>query len=306
MAVRPPTASQVRASLTSQGSLTGRDVRLGTGRAGLLLATVCLLASSGTADARPSNSVRLTLIADGLRTTLVVPRRAYAMDSLVRVRLTVENIGHHPVRLVNDCPFGRAWVEVVGDDGSRVFPPALNDDPAVMPCTASSRLSGSVLARRAILRVREYVILRGSRIRGEVSLRSGRHSFSVIDGRPLRLRLHSALPPRIVVSSTPYLHADIYGSPQTRGRLLYRSWERCAESGGQTTLDSSSTWQAAVGTTLIPTSCKSPIEWHVVAGWVGSPVAYIDYQASPDAPYMLYTGSSRFSISPSIRASTLT
>ncbi len=143
----------------------------------VLLVGLVRVAGSVGVDAQQAGGVAQRTEKHGLVLSLSVARYQYALNSLVRARLTVENDSPKTVRLVNDCPYGRLWIEAVTRWGKTLFPPALADTSGAGPCSPSSIQQVHTLKSGAHWSIKRLIILRSGRIRGVAAMHMGSQSF---------------------------------------------------------------------------------------------------------------------------------
>jgi hypothetical protein len=90
----------------------------------------------------------------------------------------------------------------------------------------------------------------------------------------------------VTVHTTPTVFAQVQLSGPTRGYLYYTAWWTCQTTGSTPVVaDTLSSglgpgFLATSGSRLVPDwdpTCTADREWHAIAGWLGQPVATIDY-----------------------------
>jgi len=105
----------------------------------------------------------------------------------------------------------------------------------------------------------------------------------------------------IEVHSSPPVSAVLHpATSQQRGDLYHAGWYACRMANGQIQFGGSGFYEGPPGPQGIPPflfgylyfwapsqsrvlqpGCSSPLEWHVVAGWLNQPVARVDYVTVP-------------------------
>lgn len=231
----------------------------------------------------------------GLKLTLTLPTNVYPMNALIRVRIDIRNVSRRVVYLDQwgaPCEglngFNDPGVEVLDGAGKQMYPPAIFGFP-LPPCAPQpNRKLRTVQAGHTLSR-QVYAILRGSRIRASVSTTNATTPSS--SGSTFRvttpsLNLHltaGARPHADVHTVAPDISADIQPSGPVQGPLRYIAWNQCPAGSTATSGTVSAVWASAHGTHLSP-SCSPVNTWAVVAGWVGRPVAEIQYSSSDLPP----------------------
>lgn len=229
-------------------------------------------APSGSAAAVRSHIVRVETVSHGIRLTLIVPNSVYPRNALVRVNLLLRNVSNHAIVLDEQCGH-RPYVEDTSRSGNRILNLRFSGEPLLVGgCfgSTSPRIEpGDTVASRP------YVVLEGPGIRGFDP--SGR-----IATKPAVVSLVSGVAPRVLVSPSKWVHATVERPAGAPGPLLISQWSSCLEHGMP--LDQSNLeWTPALGPDVSPwvssPECQQILEWHAYVGYVGWPVARIDYKA---------------------------
>lgn len=232
----------------------------------------------------PNVPATTSVTAGGLELTLTVPRRSYPMNALIQVRVTIRNVSWHRV---DYWTTGVALAGVAAPQaevlkaGKVVFPPAMPFAPALPgpPPSLVPLKPGQQVAQR------EFVILRGDRLRGSQAFiphpsKSVTRAANTLVTRTIPLLLHAATAPRLFLRQTAYGPVlEVTRPPGIRGRPLALTYADC---GAPIDFRYSLTWVPA-GTTITP-DCAPVLAWHVRLAWLGEPVAALDYAPPPPSP----------------------
>lgn len=219
----------------------------------------------------------VTTISHGVKLSLIVPGSVYPQNALVPVTLVLRNVSKRTIlpSRGNDliCGTRAPWAQVVTPGGNVLYPPAMpaGGGPSCGAWPMGPQLSPGHLVRRQFL-----VVLRSNRIRGVVSLPGPYGEDIRVQTAPVQVRLIRDTPPRVRLVRSPGVYADIRpGSPSWSGPLRYVYYWACGADGGlQEGLDQ---WMTVRATRFEP-GCTHPYQWDLVAGWLGHPVATIDYR----------------------------
>jgi hypothetical protein len=241
-------------------------------RLAILFAAAILTGATPSGDAAATRALTL---ADRVQLSLLVPKRVYPENALVRVTVRLKNISGHVLSISRGCLYGPVWAEVVTRRRAVSYPPALADcAPLSCPAPVWMALHPGQIVQRNV-----YVILRTRQIRAVTELEVGGYYY----GQVAYTRLLRGRAPRVSLGTSPELHADIYPTIPVRGPLHYIEWAKCPGAGGSgplATYNATRTWQSVRSTRLFAsfgTRCGKGFEWHVAAGWVNHPVVYVDY-----------------------------
>jgi len=222
----------------------------------------------------------------GIRFTLVVPS-TYPRNALARAILHVQNISQDTIPLTTECGESTVDAQVIDAAGTVVYPPALRTSlPLSCPPAVPKSLAPGASLKRSIL-----VILRSARIRAVVSLAGG-----PVTGRPVSVVLTKGRAPEVSLQTSPDVLLHVRAAKFERSTLLFaKSWGYCQVEGADGTERSGSETSWTVlhpsrgGVYLVRPNigpeggCHQPIEWHVVVGFLGEPVACSDF-VNPSRP----------------------
>jgi hypothetical protein len=232
-----------------------------------------------------SGAISATRIVDHLKLTLSMDGRSQPLDALVPLRMTVDNLSGHTVRLLRSGCDRNPSVRVTDAAGhlyyaptafTWYFPSCGGFAPPVL-LAAGHRIVRSMLtlvpARIVVMSV------------GVVSKMGERY----LDGPRIRLSLHAAALPTATLHTLGSVGATIYPPPGAHGEMRYQEMWGCKASDGGYTERASAleVWGAGPSRTLVrtwPPECGPRRWWRVVAGWIGYPVARVHYGVDLLAP----------------------
>jgi hypothetical protein len=214
----------------------------------------------------------------GVRLVIHIPRRAYAPNSLIAVHVRITNGSAERIGLVGFpqfCVSENPMVLVTDGNGKQQYPPGIT--PLVYPPCPFPL--GPTLSPGQTTVGTEYAIARASHL--QVSLQflpaGGSDAASVVTRR---ITLTTGSSPAAVATlhaAASGVYAIIHRPRGARGPMLYEADDTCP--GGQVQVSHVAyEWASTTHTRLEP-SCPSPSRWVAVAGWVGYPVAEINYSA---------------------------
>ena len=244
----------------------------------LLLVLPLSLLPARSSAAHPESGYSVSTLAHGVKLTLTVPNRLYPRNALVRVTLTVKNVAGHTKYIRSGLESPSAYV--LDDSGSEVYDPLepLGDKTLITPMGPG--LGSFPLRAGRVWQAHRYLVLRGDRIVYWMRLgRVGHGNAVTVQGRPALLRLTEEAAPRVSITSSPMLEATIIPPWAVSGPMLYNQQWSCQT--GDSTYLSGSGWVAAKGSTVSGSearaNCSAKLQWRAIAGWLGHPVADVDY-----------------------------
>lgn len=253
---------------------------------GILAAIFLALGSPSMqkADAHRGLAERSSVTSHGVRLSLSVPRSTYPRNALVQVDIAVRNVSNKTVLVPTSCTGDNPAAQVLRRDGMVTYPPALPLMPGTEP--SCQMLSPPVPLRPGrTITGKHYVVLRGNSLRAVVNfdllpgVTSQSNAAVVRVTTPsVRVRLIHRPAPHIKLTGAPALHAYVTGaSASNQGPLLYMDWYRCQNIQATTIGGHVATWTPDPQTPVLVPGCDEPVEWHAAAGWLGQPVAYLNY-----------------------------
>lgn len=240
---------------------------------------VWLLWSPVTATAGGSGPGAVQVSAEryGVVLSLIVPRRTYPRNALVPVTEQIVNRLGQRRFLLPGTSFGQRGVEITGiqvvDSHGRVlYPPQLLPGPYPIASGGGPLPPGKVQTKRV------YVVLWSPYVRAVEEVQGpGRCCPMVVLRTPVtRLRLVPAQAPRITLHRRPPVYVDIHPPPHARGPLLWFNQALCPVDSLGDTRQVNYVWVVARSLRLRP-GCPNPTIWRAMFGWVGRPVARINY-----------------------------
>lgn len=235
-------------------------------------AALCQYSQTPAVGARASTD-------DGrVRLILTLPAKTYPRNALVPATIKLENHVSHVIWYNDACPLGVLSLEVTTNQGGLVYPPAVPGTPTPhCPRATATPLPPGHLVQRTVL-----AVLRGSNIHALANLGRGSHQ-SYFETPNIAVQLTTGQPPAVTLNANP-LSATLTPATPPSGPLYEAAWTGCyssADRTGQSSYGASfpEGFAALSGNQIVP-QIKGPCafqEWHAVAGWIGQPVATIDY-----------------------------
>jgi hypothetical protein len=240
----------------------------------LLLLLVAPLSLIGEADAAVEAGVSTTITSHGLQVTLVLPRRSYPRNALVKTTVTMRNVSTHAVltRLGPLCgPETNPSVEVSDPKGHLTpqLPATTYDNPGCKPATGEPLLPGQTYHQHLV------AVLGGSYVRAAV--RWGKWLHHDVATPRIRVHLTTETPLTVTIHSSPIgPYATIQRPSGAKGFLYVAGSAQCGSptDPGQTILNL--VW-SPVSTNRAYSGCWGTQDWHALAGYLNFPVATIDY-----------------------------
>jgi hypothetical protein len=204
---------------------------------------------------------------------------------------------------------GHAWIipngedlnpriEVLGGQGNVLFPPPF--PPPVIDDVIRKSAPPGPLLHDQVIRAHMPIIMRGSHVRAafDFSVQFNGHTVPMEVQTPaVHVRLVPGRAPAVVEQTEGTVSARVRpAGPEDRGPLYHDGWYACPLPGGGKWYGGSS-WYEQISTSpnglsiiigtpygwkpthshLLKPGCAQPIEWHVVAGWLGQPAVAVDF-----------------------------
>jgi hypothetical protein len=218
----------------------------------------------------------------------------------VQVTTILKNLSHSQIWVEQLGIADEPKVEVLDGEGNVLYPP-----PFPLP-----RLNGSfktgvapLIAPGAVITEYPLVVMRGNRIHAVLHFhlqRAPLYPRITLRTPIIRLILTSGRAPTVTVHRFPPVSAVVRPSAgQQRGDLYHVGWYACRMPNGQIQFGGSGFYEGPPGPQGIPPylvgylyfwapsqsrvlqpGCSSPVEWHVVAGWLNQPVVRITYRSA--------------------------
>jgi hypothetical protein len=222
-------------------------------------------------------------VTHGVKLSLIVSRNVLPQDALVPVTIVLRNLSSGGIYTVNGagspCPTSLLAMQVITHTGA-VLPasPIPNVFAGCNPLTSTPE----VVPRGMGIIVRAVAVLRGTGLRAEAWLRM-RDATVTIYSSTIRLKVVKARHPTFRIEKKAGRVYAVF-SPKLRGYewLPFMDSYACARSMGgsmfakQKHPDEGWSSSRSVGFTA---SCKVPRQWHLVAGYLYYPVAFMNYKA---------------------------
>lgn len=243
-----------------------------------------------------SRSVRVTTRTDGIKLSLILARHMYPRNALVLATMRLRNVSNASVLLPSPCPPGAFLVQVVTPAGRMVYPPALRSQlpTSCPPPPPEATVTAGSLPPAGVVQVRVPTILRAPRLRAVAELGPP----GGVTGRFLHIRLTRGDPPQVQLRLAPVEAVITPRKGEQSGPLYYDAWAICQARGptGLTYPGAETGWKvlrhgSRTGYLLRPQlqagqGCNTPVQWHLVAGFLNQPVACVDYVSASLPPWM--------------------
>jgi hypothetical protein len=235
----------------------------------LLVLLLAPLLPRGLVYATTGSATVMTTTAHGIKLTMVVPRRIYHKNALVRLSVYIQNVSRHSVltsigpQCIGNNPFIEVWVAV-----DLQIPPHMITPPCPVP-------AGQPLAAGKSVTQHVIFVLNGAVIQGVLNI--GRSLAKQIATPKVVVRVSDAAPAPLVVhklqGGTVLVIQRPSGAP---GPLYVLETTYCGTAGGIATLHGEVHWLPVHGN-RISSGCTGPQQWHGYAGYLNYPVVTIDY-----------------------------
>jgi hypothetical protein len=267
---------------------------------GLVLGGGSVTTPTNAATASSATPVQVT--SDGVQLSLLLPRRDYARNALVRLTIKITNQSQPGLTVAAGCGGKTPTVVVVRGDGTVAFPPVLPPPPLDDSYCRIPPMGAVPAGKSADFPV--YAVLRARSISAAATVTlpgAAGSPATVLDLRTpsVQLSLRRGAPPSMKIVTTHGVHALVQGGSQALKprRLFYTDWYRCRQPDGSTTIAGQTFYQQTFpsgpplligkvlnwvnsGSKVLRPGCTNPLEWHVAAAWLNHPVATGDYYAT--------------------------
>ncbi len=256
----------------------------------------------GAIRVAPTGAVSTWSSAAGLKLALTIPRRVYPYNALAAVAVSIRNVPRHTIGYWNpgvSLPgVASPKVDVLNSSGKIVFPPAM----MYMPPLPGPAPFLAPLQPGQTIRVHEYVVIRGARIRAAQRFTPNwspnvQRPLNWLRTQPIALRLTSEPAPRLTVSQTsagPVV--DVVRPARMTGSPLVLDYADCGDTAQGPKYDYTSGWTVA-GLHIIP-GCAPVMSWHLRVAWLNHPVAALDFVAPRPASTPVPTSTPTAAASP--------
>jgi len=243
-----------------------------------------LLTAVSTTSAPPVHKTVISTVSHGVKLTLMVPRRVYPQNALVRVVVTLRNLSQQDVQILGqgmNCCFPYTLGAVVRNMSDQIVYPGDRTEQTLGP-----PLSPLTVAPRHSMSQRVFLVLRAGRVQGVGQVQEGSELFTV-QTPVVTVRLVTERAPRVILHAAvaDQVTATIRPPTQMKGYLYYLGSFLCGKSYLPAGLPYAGEFQLSLHSKLTA-DCSytgTPVSsWYALAGWLNHPVVTIDYtQASP-------------------------
>lgn len=246
----------------------------------MLIAFFVPLSARASGHVLPPPFVHPSDPSGGMRLTVIFPHRSYAPNTLIAAHVRIVNVSGRTVVVVKACPpINSPYVQVLDSSGNVTFPPAV---PGAYPVHGCPGVAQHALPSQTSLVRKVFVLVSGTRLRAVALIRPLGVTgpvYGMVAGKPVSLL---PAPPEPAPSATyerrgTALDVTLHSPVPTRGPLRYQYWERC-ESLNASWTPETFTWRSTSGHTihLADPECPKVTAWHIAAGWLDHPVAFIN------------------------------
>ncbi len=240
-----------------------------------------LFASLPTTSAAvpPVQKTVISTVSHGVKLTLMVPRRVYPRNALVRVVVTMRNLSQQDVQILGQgsyCCFPYTLGAVVRDRSDQIVYPGDRSEP-----TPGPPLFPLTVAPRHSMSQRVFLVLRAGRVQGVVQVQKGSDYFTV-QTPVVTVRLVTERAPQVILHAAvaDQLTATIRPPTHMKGYLYYLGSFVCGKSYLPAGLPFVEPFELSLHSRLTADCSYAgmPVSsWYVLAGWLNHPVVAIDY-----------------------------
>jgi len=246
----------------------------------VLAAVLAASLSTTSAGATPVHRTVISTVSHGVKLTLMVPRRVYPRNALVRVTVTLRNVSGHDVQVSGQgmfcCSHYSLGAVVLDTAGQVLFPGDRREAPLGPP------LFPLTLVPRHVMSQQVFLVLRSGRVQGVVQVQDTSGLVTVVTP-VVTVRLVTERAPRVILHEAvaDEIKATIRPPTHMNGYLYYLDSFVCGKSDLPAGLISAEPWELSLHRTLTA-DCSyrsAPVtSWYALAGWLNHPVVAIDYQ----------------------------
>jgi len=235
--------------------------------------------STTSAATPPVQKTVISAVSHGVKLTLVVPRRVYPRNALVRVVVTMRNLSRQDVQILGQgsyCCFPYTLGAVVRDMSDQIVYPGDRIESTLGP-----PLSPLTVAPRHSMSQRVYLVLRAGRVQGVGQVQEGADIVTVVTP-VVTIRLVTERAPRVILHApvTDQLTATIRPPTHMKGYLYSLGSFLCGKTYLPAGLPLAGQFQLSLHSKLTA-DCSytgTPVtSWYALAGWLNHPVVAIAY-----------------------------
>jgi hypothetical protein len=226
------------------------------------------------AIARTGSGITASTTAHGVKLTLVVPRRTYPRNALVKFSVTVQNVSHYVVltSLGSLCGLtSNPSIEVSNGKGQPT--------PQLPSSTFAGSTCGAIIGRPLLPQRSERLhvvgVMSGAYIRAVLHI--GRYLAKAFGTPRVQIRLTASTPLIAAIHQSnigPY--ATVRRPARAKGPLYFVESAMCGSSTHPRGREVSLVWSPIVFNRVY-SGCAGPQNWHGLAGYLNYPVATISY-----------------------------
>lgn len=236
--------------------------------------------------ASASSGITVSTTSHGIRLSLVVPKRSYPRNALVRFSVSVKNVSPHriQVRLGAQCSYTNPDIEVLDVQG-HLFPhiPSSHGEPSPQPPTAYNPFPGCERSLGArwlepgqSAHQRDFAVLGYGHVRAVMMLGADLAPHAMTPEAQVLLTTGKA-PIATFQHSNVGPYVTIQRPLGAGGRLYFVETATCFSASSPVSLSSSPLWLPVIQGNRVYSGCYGKQEWHGYAGYLNYPVATIDY-----------------------------
>ncbi len=249
------------------------------GRLTVFAAILVASLSTTSAATPPVQKTVISTVSRGVKLTLMVPRRVYPQNALVRVVVTLRNLSQQDVQILGqgmNCCFPYTLGAVVRDSSDQIVYPGDRREHALGP-----PLSPLTVAPRHSVRQRVFLVLRAGRVQGIVQVQKGSDYFTV-QTPIVTVRLVTERAPQVILHApvADQLTATIRPPTHMKGYLYSLGSFLCGKTYLPAGLPFAGQFQLSLHSKLTA-DCSymgTPVtSWYALAGWLNHPVVAIAY-----------------------------
>jgi hypothetical protein len=228
----------------------------------------------GRVYATTSPGTTVTTTAHGITLTMVVPRRVYAKNALVRLTVHVRNVSRRSVLtyIGAQCTQTNPFIEVLDSDGD-----VTSQFPQNMMVHSCPIGAGYPLPAGASRTARVLFVLNGVAVRAVLNVGRYLRKTVITPSAPVGMSDTGPAPP-VVHRSADGSVLSIERPAGAVGPLYLLDSTLCGPTAGTASLSTHTIWTPVEGN-RISSGCLGPQHWSGFAGYLNYPVVTIDYSS---------------------------